>query len=211
MFQKIPFILLIVGKPGQGKSHLIKYLCYDLTQTNKVDTIYLFGGSTFTGAYDYLPNSKIGKYNDNNLKKIVCWQLDRIKTGKVKDILIIFDDVMNLTNEFKKDLFRKLISEFRHYRISFIFSVQYMKGVNPVFRECTTHCVLFKTNNKLSLDAIYENFMQEKSGSKEVKSFIDSKLKEKHQFLFIDNYAEDDEKYKVGKCVDKLPTYKIKV
>lgn len=199
MIDKIPFILLIVGKPGQGKSHLIKYLCADTVQNKKVDSIYLFGGSTFSGAYNYLPSNYVGKYSESSLKKIMAWQLNRITEGKANDILIIFDDIMNLTNEFKKNLFRKLISEFRHYRTSFIFSVQYMKGVNPVFRECTTHCVLFKTNNKLSVDAIHENFMNEKANSREVVKFMDEKLKEKHQFLFI-NVHSDDEKYLVGKC-----------
>jgi nucleoside-triphosphatase THEP1 len=209
MIDKIPFILLIVGKPGQGKSHLIKYLCYDVIKKKKTDNIFLFGGSTFTGAYDYLPKPYIGKYTENNLKKIVNWQLSRIKNNKAKDIMIIFDDVMNLTNEFKRDLFRKLISEYRHYRIAFIFSVQYLKGVNPVFRECTTHAVFFKTSNKLSLDAIHENFMNDLSNSKEVGNYLKTKLDEKHKFLFVDIHADDNDKYTVGKCDSHLPTYKL--
>ena len=172
MVDKIPFTLLIIGKPGQGKSHLIKYLCYEMTENQKVDNIYLFGGSTFSGAYDYLPKEHVGKYSENSLKRIVGWQLDRIKKGKAKNILIIFDDVMNLTDEFKKNIFRKLISEFRHYKICFIFSVQYLKGVNPVFRECTSFVCIFKTTNKLSLDAIYENFMQDKESFKNTKNYI---------------------------------------
>jgi hypothetical protein len=202
--------MTIVGRPGQGKSHLIKYLCYDLMNKKAIDTIYLFGGSVFTGAYDYLPSNYTGKYSENNLNKIIGWQLKRIKSGKANNIMIIFDDVMNLTNEFKKNIFRKLISEFRHYKIIFIFSVQYLKGVNPVFRECTTHAVFFKTTNKMSLDAIHENFMNEMESSKEVGKYFNKELDEKHKFLFVDVNGEDKNKYNVGKCSAKLPDYKLK-
>ena len=95
--------------------------------------------------------------------------MNRIKNNCANIITIIFDDVINLTDEFKKKIFKKLISEYRHYKINFIFSVQYIKWINHVFRECCNYAIFFKTTNKMSLEAIYENFMQDKNNVKNVK------------------------------------------
>jgi predicted metal-binding protein len=164
----------------------------------------------FSGAYDYLPKKNIGHYSEDNFKKVISWQLKRLKNGKGNNILIIFDDVMNLTDEFKKNLFRKLISEYRHFKISFIFSVQYIKGVNPIFRECTRYVSFFYSINNKSIESLYENFMQDKKNKKEVVNFIKRNLTKPYQFLFIDNYASENYKYKVIIINGENRRYKIK-
>lgn len=209
MIDKIPFILVAVGKPNSGKSHLLKYLAYEMIESGKMDSIYLFGGSVLSGNYDYLPEGYYGNYNEEEFKNILLWQIERVEKGEAKNIMIVFDDVMNLVNQFKSNLFRKIISEFRHYKISFVFSLQYLKSVPPLMRECSTHCVLFRTGNKLSLDAIHENFMNEMKNSKEVREFINKITKEKYSFLFIDLLEDDSKKYFPGKCCAELPEHRL--
>jgi hypothetical protein len=209
MIDEIPFILVIVGRPKQGKSWMIKHLCYEGIGTGKFDEIFLFGGSVLSGAYNYLPEGNYGPYNRGVFQEILAWQKKCVEEGTAKTMLIIFDDVMNLTNEFKTDLFRKLVSEFRHYKVCLVFSVQYLKGVQPLIRECATHCAVFRTKNRLSLEALYDNFMYEMKNSKEVGQFLDKCTKEKYSFLLIDVNNDEDKKYSVCKSPQEDFTHKL--
>ena len=61
----------------------------------------------------------------------------------------------------------------------------------------------------MSLEAIYENFMQDLNGVKNVKEFFLKNLKEKYFGIFVDNYASKN-RYKLVKAPEKLPEYVIK-
>ena len=150
-------------------------------------TIYIFTGTSFNDCYNFLPKKNIcSNYSEDKVKQIVRWQIDGIKKKNANNILIIFDDVMGLEKEMKKPIYKKLVSEYRHYKITFIFSVQYIKGfASPLFRECTTYTYIFRTLGKNSVEAIFENFMGDFDNWKEVRKFIDDNTKKKHNFLLI--------------------------
>lgn len=211
-FMDHPSVTIISSRPKSGKSYLIKYLCYYVTQNKIVDNIYCFTGTAFSNDYNYLPKHSVtSTYNIEKVKAIVRYQINRIKKGKAKNILIVFDDVMGLKKEMKEPMWAKLISEYRHYKISFIFSVQYIKGITtPLFRSCTRYVILFRTLDNTSVKSLYESFMMDMPSIKGTYNFISRNTEMKYNFIFIDRYADDNEKYSVLRAPEKLPNYKIK-
>jgi len=209
--EQIPNITLLVSSPKRGKSYAIKHMCYDLYESNRIEKIFVFSGTAFNNDYSFIPSKFLtSEYTDNKLKQIITWQKNRITNGKAKNIMIIFDDMMNLTEKLTKPFWRKLISEYRHYKISLVFSVQYIKGVGPLMRDCARYVILFKTDSRLALQSIYDCFMTEMNSIKEVKKFLNTNLKEKYTFILIDRYSNKEDKYRLLKAPDELPNYKLK-
>lgn len=209
VFIDIPSILIICGPPKLGKSWCIKYLIYSLFEKRKIDFCYVFTGTAFNNNYSFLPKKCVtSKYSLEKLKMIVSNQIKLNKNGK-KELLLIFDDIMGLN--FDSPVWRALVSEYRHYNITLIFSVQYIKGVTtPIFRECCRYVIAFKTTSKQSVEALYEAFMNEFDNWRKCAKFIRDNTAKKYHFLFIDRYADENLKYKVLKCPENIPNYNIK-
>ena len=118
------FTLVIYGKPGMGKSHLLKYLIYTAGIKKEFDHCLLFSSTKGTTDYNFIDDKYKYDAFDNVVieKYIEMCQKKNEKSIKTRGLLI-FDDICG-EQSFKSPLFKKLFSNSRHYGISIIVCQQ---------------------------------------------------------------------------------------
>ena len=169
-------VSLIVAKSNSGKSHLIRYILTQWAIKKEFDYCFVFANTKFNHGYDYIEDGFVygGMTSDELegvIKKIVRKQLEVEKVrGKKPKAVLVFDDCMSYN--FDSPFWRRIITEYRHYGLTLIFSVQYLvKAVPTIFREQATHVIIFRTENYNSIDALHKAFMLDIS-RKEIYDFI---------------------------------------
>jgi hypothetical protein len=81
---------------------------------------------------------------------------------------------------------KDLITTYRHYRISIIFSAQYVCGAASYLREISSYIVIFNQRTLNALKITFENyFASEFENFAEFKKHFTNKLRDYH-FYFID-------------------------
>lgn len=189
---KLPFITNIAGHCGSGKSYFIKYLIQSLK--DEFNCIAVFSNTAqFTEDYDFLkkldgPNLKTLILNsivaDEAIKKIMAIQKRNRQMDRKRNVLVIFDDIFGSIKDSK--VFKDLVSTFRHYNISIIFSAQYITASATYLREISNYIVIFHQRTMASLKICYENyFIADYENFNSFKTAFAKKL-QKYHFYFID-------------------------
>lgn len=172
-----PIKILIIGKTGSGKTHL---LC-DLLKTRfkkKFTKIFLFC-PTMTFSRDNIKHfSNLGLSDDRMFDiydESICRSIYDLKITSEEMIkepwLIIFDDcqsepgfksndVTNISNE--------MAARCRHRNISTIYLCQSIGGINPIVRSSADEIYLFPYQNRNDHEKFYREF-----GKGTKKEFLD--------------------------------------
>ena len=177
------FFMLIIGKPGSGKSTLIEEMLINPYFLNeKFDFVIIFS------PYEFL-NVECEKgtnfFNTFDLG-IIYTAIDKINKEQQKycNLLIIFDDfISEIRKEAQNPKFTRLFYNRRHLIkngcVSFIMTSQKFVVTPPQIRPCINIIVLFQLNAS-----------EYSSLKKDVCSWIDMKfignlLKNMYDFVFI--------------------------
>lgn len=159
-----PFVWLVIGRKGSGKTTVIKNLLDSpIAFQKRFHNIYLFSKTAANDdklkkiVEELEPDGKFfEKLNDEDVEEV----LEKIKSfnkafkekpkNKLKkpENLIIFDDCLDslpLSVE-RKSAINKLIIGHRHYKTSIIISVQKFTAVNRLIRN-NADCISYFSNN----------------------------------------------------------------
>lgn len=169
-----PFVYLVVGRKGSGKTSLLLNLLNSPDAFQKrFNNIFLFSKTAenddkLKKLVDELKddNKFYDKLTDDDINEV----LDKIKkfnkeykekhTKKKPENLILFDDVLDslpLSIE-KNSALNKLIVGHRHYKTSIIISVQKFSAINRLIRN-NSDCITYFTNqNKLENKAFQDEY-----------------------------------------------------
>jgi ABC-type dipeptide/oligopeptide/nickel transport system ATPase component len=205
---KPPFSLTLTGHCGSGKSYLIKYIIRSFQQKSFFDFICVFSNTAnFTEDYDFLKDKPAEDpstgtryaifspiYADEKIKRLMQIQKKNRENDNKKNVLIVFDDCFGSVKDSKQ--FKDLISTYRHYNFSIIFSVQYISGSTTYLREISQYAAIFEQRSANALKLCYESYFQEFEKYTEFKKFFKDKLK-KYRFFFINR---SDNTKKIMKC-----------
>lgn len=177
------FFMLIVGKPGSGKSTLIEEMLINPYFLNeKFDFVIIFS------PYEFLNvecEKGVNYFNTFDLG-IIYTALDKINRDSQKycNLLVIFDDfISEIRKEAQNPKFTRLFYNRRHLIkngcVSFIMTSQKFVVTPPQIRPCINIIVLFQLNSS-----------EYSSLKKDVCSWIDMKfignlLKNMFDFIFI--------------------------
>jgi hypothetical protein len=182
-YLEFPSTMAINGHCGAGKSHCIKEIVSS-TKNNWSYIMVVSNTAQFNDDYTYLkklriPHKLFGSTDyEASLEKLMEIQ----KTTKENQVLVIFDDVMGSIKDGK--LLKQLVTTYRHYRISLIFSSQSITGVATYLREICQYVIIFKQRSKRALTTCYEAYFQDVDTFTKFKRLF-SGLKQYH-FYFID-------------------------
>jgi len=206
-----PFFLIIAGKPGSGKSHLIKFIMM-INHPNYSNDPFEYGivftKTKFNGNYDdYIPDKLVHcMYNEQILANLLKMQAD---TQGAHRAFLILDDCLE-ERAFRSQLFTDLCTQFRHYNISFILSTQYIYKVPPTLRECSTGAIMFRQTTDASMDALWRSFGQWFGKCQDFKQYLLENTGD-HKFIFFQpetSHEETiDEVYKVMKSPANIPRF----
>lgn len=201
-----PFIFLIAGSPGSGKSHLIKYFMRKYTQpvNPAIDLVFVFTGTSFNGDFTSILSEKyVKRYSPKILQAI----MQRAATMN-KKWLLVFDDCLGSV-KWDSEIVRELFSNHRHYGFSIIVAAQYLNKIPPLIRECSWYTMVFKQTTFRSINALYESFGA--NNYETVKEFrpVVANLA-KYVFLLINNRTTDaSKKFRKLKAPDNIAPFRI--
>ena len=195
------FAMLIIGKPGMGKTTLILNLLMnpEFGYSDKFDgeNIYIVSDNKLDNKikilmeYKDIPKDNLFPYDENvlemlydNLEQEAIEEME--DNGKITPKLIIMDDVGASGNLKNKNfgIITKLAAVGRHINCSQIYTSQRFSMVSTQLRSNLTGAILFNTSMK-ELDLIGEDFNYMTSKKKFIDMFRRETSKTPRSFLVI--------------------------
>lgn len=196
--QKGGFAMLIVGRPGFGKTSLINSLvCRQGKAFNrKFDRVYIWSPSMITmegDPYELVPDDqKFEEATFDNIQGV----LDEIRDTGEK-VLFIFDDVIaDIRGKGKgaiENLLQKIFFNRRHLAgsggsVSIIATSQTYNKIDPKLRKTASHLIQYKPQKK-EIENIHDDMIT--IPKKEFMDVLRYIYKKKHDFMFVDTQQED--------------------
>tara|TARA_R110001599_G_scaffold171602_2_gene362753 strand:+ start:2438 stop:3205 length:768 start_codon:yes stop_codon:yes gene_type:complete len=193
------FAMIVVGRPGYGKTSLINSLvCKSGKNFNrKMDRVFIWSPSMITmegDPYEMIPDDQ--KFEDATLENIQA-VLDEIKDSGDK-ILFIFDDVIaDIRGKGKGDienLLQKIFFNRRHLAgaggsVSIIATSQSYVKIDPKLRKTASQLIQYKPQ-KREIENIYDDMIT--LPKKEFMDVLRYIYVKKHDFMFIDLQLPED-------------------
>ena len=198
--QKGGFAMLIIGKPGSGKTTLIlSLICKKGKAFNrKFDRVYLWSPSLITmkdDPFELVPeDQKFEEATFENLSEV----LDEIKDSGEK-VLFIFDDVIaDLRGKGRgavENLLQKIFFNRRHLAgaggsLSIIATSQAYNKIDTKLRKTASQIICYRNFHKKEQESIFDEVIL--IPKKEYTDTLRYVFNKKHDFLYIDTTQAPD-------------------
>jgi GTPase SAR1 family protein len=128
-------IMLLIGRRGSGKSVLLKDLLYNMR--DRVDYAMAMCPTVESAAMlrSCLPGSSVfDRFVGHKVEALIELAQDLATRNKVRNFLLVLDDVMYDKGICRTPHFRNLFYNGRHYRITCILLLQYLVDLPPDLR-----------------------------------------------------------------------------
>ena len=159
-----PYIILIIGSSGTGKTNALLNL---INNQQDIDKIYLYTKDPYEDKYQYLISKResagLKHFNDpkvfieySNYMQSVYKNIDNYNVNKENKILIVFDDMIAdmINNKKLTSIVTELFIRGRKLNISLIFITQSYFKVPKDVRLNTSHFFIMKIPDKRELHQI---------------------------------------------------------
>ena len=197
--QKGGFAMLIVGRPGYGKTSLINSLvCKSGKNFNrKFDKVFIWSPSMITmegDPYELVPQEqKFESATFENIQGV----LDEIKDSGDKVLFIMDDVIADVRGKGKgeiENLLQKIFFNRRHLAgfggsVSIIATSQTYNKIDPKLRKTASQLIQYKPQKK-EIENIYDDMIN--LPKKEFLDVLRYIYQKKHDFMFIDTQLPDD-------------------
>jgi len=188
------FGMLIIGKPGMGKTSLIlSLICKQGKAFNrKFDKVFIFSPSLITmedDPFETIPGDQ--KFDCASLENIQQ-VLDTMKDSSQKSLLILDDCISEIRGRGRGEvegLLEKIFFNRRHLcgaggSCSIIATSQTYNKISPKLRKTASQIIFYKNLHKKELDSIFdEMILIPKKEFYDVCQYI---YKRKHDFMYLD-------------------------
>ena len=196
------FSMLIIGKPGMGKTNLLLNLITKQGKAfnKKFDRVFIFSPSLSTikgdDPFELIPDEQ--KFKEANLDNLENF-LEQIEDSSEKVLLILDDVIADVRGKGKAEIENKLQKIFFNRRhlcgaggsCSIIATSQTYNKVCPKLRKSCSHLICFENRNKREVKSLFEEviLIPEKEFYDVMKYIYDKK----HNFMYIDTTRNQDE------------------
>jgi len=151
--------LVVIGKPGTGKTTLISSLLY-----NKIDIfpvgMVMSGTEDSNGFYGKMfPETFVyNKLEEDKIEDFIKRQKLAKKHLKNPWAVLLLDDCTDDPKVLKRPLFQGIFKNGRHWKMMFILSLQYCMDVLPVIRTNVDGTFILRETNLPNRKSLWENY-----------------------------------------------------
>lgn len=152
--------IVIIGKPGTGKSTLIEDILYQLHDRLPIGVVMV---GTLEGADEYrkiIPDSYI--YEDFNQEVVNTLMKRQRKAVKRRwqnpYSFLVVDDCSFDLKWIRHKTTREIFMNGRHFKLLVIIALQYSMGLPPDLRACIDYVFLLRENIPKNRDRLYEHY-----------------------------------------------------
>lgn len=192
---RVPFSMAICSKRNSGKSFLVRHLVYELAKQKKINQVIVMSntsGLSLNKDYDYMPKKLLTTYKEKTITKLLEVQAKDVKAGRIREVLLIMDDVIGETKDKSAEgsrMIRSLYANSRHYHISVILLSQIANRVlTPAIKENSDY-LYFSRINRRGLESIWESITN--MNKKDFIAFAEKNNKD-YSFILYDNTAQSN-------------------
>jgi hypothetical protein len=151
--------IVVVGKPGTGKSTLIKSILYAKKHIFPVGMV-ISGSEDSNHAYhQFMPGTFIyNEYNEETLANFIRRQ--KIASNHLDNpwAVMILDDCTDDPRVFNKPIQQALYKKGRHWKMMYILSLQYAMDVKPVIRTNVDGIFILREPLLKNRESLYKNY-----------------------------------------------------
>ena len=151
--------IVVVGKPGTGKTTLISSLLYSKSHIFPVGTV-MSGTEDSNGHYSKIfPSTFVyDKLEEGVITEFIKRQKIAKQYLQNPWAVLLLDDCTDDPKLFNKPLFHGLYKNGRHWKMWFILSLQYCMDVKPVIRTNIDGTFILREPNLKNRRALWENY-----------------------------------------------------
>lgn len=151
--------VFIIGKPGQGKSTLIRDILFHkcrifptgIVMSGTEDSNSFFG-KIFPDLFVY-PN-----YDEGVIKDFIVRQKMALKQTPNPWSILLLDDCADDTRVFRQPTQQALMKNGRHWKMLYILSLQYALDVPPVIRTLVDGTFILRETSRATRKKLWENY-----------------------------------------------------
>ena len=151
--------IVVIGKPGTGKTTLITSLLYNKRHIIPVGMV-ISGTEDSNGHYSSIfPSTFVyNKYNEEKIRDFVKRQ--KIAKQHIQNpwAVLLLDDCTDDPGLFKKPLQGSLYKNGRHYKMLYILSLHYCMDGRPAIRTNVDGTFILREPNIKNRKSLYENY-----------------------------------------------------
>lgn len=151
--------IVIIGKPGTGKTTLITSLMYEKSDIFPVG-IVMSGTEDSNGHFKKIvPSSFV--FNTCDVKKIEEFIMrQKIAKKHLKNPwgMLLLDDCTDDPKIFNSKIFGALYKNGRHWKMLFILSLQYCMDIKPVIRNSIDGTFILRESSLRNRKVLWENY-----------------------------------------------------
>lgn len=157
--------IVIIGKPGSGKSNLIRCICELFG--NKYPVAKIFNGTEDTNHFyesTMFPSLFIdSEFTDEKLQDFARRQKLAMRDSETDpdinpNCMLILDDVSDDPKYLRKPIVQSAFKNGRHWRMMLILALQYGMDIPPTIRTNVDYVFIFKEANPKNLKSLFDNY-----------------------------------------------------
>lgn len=151
--------LVVIGKPGTGKTTLIASLLHSKKHIFPVG-MAMSGTEDSNGFYGKIfPSSFVyNELKEDKIEEFIKRQKLAKKHLKNPWAVLLLDDCTDDPKVLKKPLFQGIFKNGRHWKMMFILSLQYCMDVLPVIRTNVDGTFILRETNLKNRRSLWENY-----------------------------------------------------
>jgi GTPase SAR1 family protein len=151
--------IVIIGKPGTGKTTLITRILYE--KRKAIPTAFIMSGTEDSNGHygKIVPSSFVhNKYDEGKVENFITRQKVCKKHLENPWAVLLLDDCTDDPRIFNKPIFQGLYKNGRHWKMLFILSLQYSMDIKPVIRTNIDGTFILRETNLRNRRCLYDNY-----------------------------------------------------